>query len=124
MGQDDLEVRREDQDKINKFSRLHQREMFLEEEMKGKEVGFVWVGFFGGVFGGVLWWLSFFFSLKKKPGPKGGVWERLWVETVERFFGFFVGDGFLFISIYLRLRVLPERQRGLRRDRERARTRR
>ncbi|KAL8946050.1 MAG: hypothetical protein Q9222_007501 [Ikaeria aurantiellina] len=36
VGQDDLEVRREDQDKINRFSRLHQRELLLEEELKGK----------------------------------------------------------------------------------------
>ncbi|KAL9130407.1 MAG: hypothetical protein Q9217_001415 [Psora testacea] len=36
MGQDELEVRREDQDKINKFSRLHSREMALEEELKVK----------------------------------------------------------------------------------------
>ncbi|KAL8715611.1 MAG: hypothetical protein Q9220_000948 [cf. Caloplaca sp. 1 TL-2023] len=36
VGQDDLEVRREDQDKINKFSRLHQRELLLEDELKGK----------------------------------------------------------------------------------------
>lgn len=40
MGKDELEVRREDQDKINKFSRLHQREMLLEEELKIKAVGF------------------------------------------------------------------------------------
>lgn len=33
-----MEVRREDQDKINKFSRLHQREMLLEEELKVKAV--------------------------------------------------------------------------------------
>lgn len=32
------EVRREDQDKINKFSRLHQRETALEEELKLKIV--------------------------------------------------------------------------------------
>ena len=38
MGKDELEVRREDQDKINKFSRLHQREMLLEEELKIKAV--------------------------------------------------------------------------------------
>ncbi len=38
MGKDDLEVRREDQDKINKFSRLHQREILLEEELKIKAV--------------------------------------------------------------------------------------
>ncbi|KAL8730220.1 MAG: hypothetical protein Q9166_004197 [cf. Caloplaca sp. 2 TL-2023] len=36
VGKEDLEVRREDQDKINKFSRLHQREMLLEDELKGK----------------------------------------------------------------------------------------
>ncbi|PBP27481.1 major facilitator superfamily transporter [Diplocarpon rosae] len=35
-GGDEVEVRREDQDKINKFSRLHQREMALEEELKSK----------------------------------------------------------------------------------------
>ena len=38
MSKDDLEVRREDQDKINKFSRLHQREILLEEELKVKAV--------------------------------------------------------------------------------------
>ncbi|AEO71169.1 d96be9ee-9997-4252-8003-26993845a040 [Thermothielavioides terrestris] len=35
MG-DEVEVRREDQDKINKFSRLHQRELSLVEELKAK----------------------------------------------------------------------------------------
>ncbi|CAN8104552.1 unnamed protein product [Discula destructiva] len=33
---DETEVRREDQDKINKFSRLHQRELKYEEELKLK----------------------------------------------------------------------------------------
>ncbi|KAJ9138716.1 hypothetical protein NKR23_g8422 [Pleurostoma richardsiae] len=33
---DEVEVRREDQDKINKFSRLHQRELNIEEELKSK----------------------------------------------------------------------------------------
>ncbi|KAF7550412.1 hypothetical protein G7Z17_g5757 [Cylindrodendrum hubeiense] len=33
---DEVEVRREDQDKINRFSRLHQRELVLEEELSGK----------------------------------------------------------------------------------------
>lgn len=33
---DEVEVRREDQDKINKFSRLHQRELAIEEELKTK----------------------------------------------------------------------------------------
>jgi hypothetical protein len=31
-------VRREDQEKINRFSRLHQRETVLEEQLKGKQV--------------------------------------------------------------------------------------
>lgn len=35
-GSDEIEVRREDQDKINKFSRLHQREIGLEDELKLK----------------------------------------------------------------------------------------
>lgn len=35
---DETEVRREDQDKINKFSRLHQRELKYEEELKLKNV--------------------------------------------------------------------------------------
>ncbi|KAI9814185.1 MAG: hypothetical protein M1827_003351 [Pycnora praestabilis] len=35
-GGDEMEVRREDQDKINKFSRLHQRETLLEDELKTK----------------------------------------------------------------------------------------
>ncbi|KAK3297871.1 Prefoldin subunit-domain-containing protein [Chaetomium fimeti] len=35
MG-DEVEVRREDQDKINKFSRLHQHELSIEEELKTK----------------------------------------------------------------------------------------
>ena len=38
MGSDDLEVTREDQDKINKFSRLHQRETGFEDELKTKAV--------------------------------------------------------------------------------------
>ncbi|KAK3344799.1 Prefoldin subunit-domain-containing protein [Neurospora tetraspora] len=33
---DEIEVRREDQDKINRFSRLHQRELGIEEELKNK----------------------------------------------------------------------------------------
>jgi hypothetical protein len=37
-GGDEVEVRREDQDKINKFSQLHQREIALEEELKLKLV--------------------------------------------------------------------------------------
>ena len=37
-GSDEIEVRREDQDKINKFSRLHQRELNLEDELKAKHV--------------------------------------------------------------------------------------
>ncbi|KAI4179464.1 MAG: hypothetical protein LQ346_007187 [Caloplaca aetnensis] len=36
VGNDELEVRREDQDKINKFSRLHQRETLLQEELKSR----------------------------------------------------------------------------------------
>ena len=35
---EEVEVRREDQDKINKFSRLSTREQILEEELKGKAV--------------------------------------------------------------------------------------
>ena len=35
----EVEVRREDQDKINKFSRLHQRELAIEEDLKTKNVG-------------------------------------------------------------------------------------
>ncbi|KAK5997264.1 Prefoldin subunit 4 [Cladobotryum mycophilum] len=33
---DEVEVRREDQDKINRFSRLHQRVLLLEEQLKTK----------------------------------------------------------------------------------------
>ncbi|OAA46303.1 Gim complex component GIM3-like protein [Metarhizium rileyi] len=33
---DEVQVRREDQDKINKFSRLHQRELAMEEVLKSK----------------------------------------------------------------------------------------
>ncbi|KAJ3528660.1 hypothetical protein NM208_g10104 [Fusarium decemcellulare] len=33
---DEVEVRREDQDKINRFSRLHQRETALKEELDAK----------------------------------------------------------------------------------------
>ncbi|KAJ5625134.1 Prefoldin subunit 4 [Penicillium lagena] len=36
-GSEDNEVRREDQEKINRFSRLHQRETVLEEQLKGKQ---------------------------------------------------------------------------------------
>ncbi|PYH45820.1 tubulin-binding prefolding complex subunit GIM3 [Aspergillus saccharolyticus JOP 1030-1] len=34
---EDNEVRREDQEKINRFSRLHQRETILEEQLKLKQ---------------------------------------------------------------------------------------
>merc|ERR1712187_284472 len=36
-GGEENEVRREDQEKINRFSRLHQREAVLEEQLKGKQ---------------------------------------------------------------------------------------
>ncbi|CAL5866953.1 uncharacterized protein PFLUO_LOCUS1165 [Penicillium psychrofluorescens] len=36
-GSEDNEVRREDQEKINRFSRLHQRETVLEDQLKGKQ---------------------------------------------------------------------------------------
>jgi prefoldin subunit 4 len=38
QASEEVEVRREDQDKINKFSRLHQRELAMEEELKLKNV--------------------------------------------------------------------------------------
>lgn len=37
-GDGEIEVRRDDQDKINKFSRLHQRETLLETELQTKQV--------------------------------------------------------------------------------------
>lgn len=37
-GGNENEVRREDQEKINRFSRLHQREAVLEDILKGKRV--------------------------------------------------------------------------------------
>jgi len=37
MGEE-VEVRREDQDKINKFSSLHQRELAIEEKLELKKV--------------------------------------------------------------------------------------
>ncbi|OXV08489.1 hypothetical protein Egran_03748, partial [Elaphomyces granulatus] len=36
-GPEETEVRREDQEKINRFSRLHQREALLEEQLKAKQ---------------------------------------------------------------------------------------
>ncbi|KAJ8117150.1 hypothetical protein OPT61_g1570 [Boeremia exigua] len=36
IGNEDLEVRREDQEKINRFSSLHQKETLLEEELRAK----------------------------------------------------------------------------------------
>ncbi|KAI9755910.1 MAG: hypothetical protein M1815_004458 [Lichina confinis] len=35
-GTAEIEVRREDQEKINKFSRLHQKELQLDEDLKSK----------------------------------------------------------------------------------------
>lgn len=37
-GGEDMEVRREDQEKINRFSSLHQKEELLEEELRAKIV--------------------------------------------------------------------------------------
>ncbi|EEP82213.1 conserved hypothetical protein [Uncinocarpus reesii 1704] len=36
-SQEETEVRREDQEKINRFSRLHQRETVLEDQLKAKQ---------------------------------------------------------------------------------------
>jgi len=36
-GSQETEVRREDQDKINRFSKLHQREAMLEDQLKAKQ---------------------------------------------------------------------------------------
>ncbi|KAJ5925917.1 hypothetical protein N7454_007427 [Penicillium verhagenii] len=36
-GGEENEVRREDQEKINRFSRLHQRETVLEDQLKAKQ---------------------------------------------------------------------------------------
>jgi prefoldin subunit 4 len=38
VGSDEQEVRREDQEKINRFSSLHAREGALEDELKAKQV--------------------------------------------------------------------------------------
>ncbi|KAH9870167.1 hypothetical protein J1614_007090 [Plenodomus biglobosus] len=35
-GNEDMEVRREDQEKINRFSSLHQKEEIIEEELRAK----------------------------------------------------------------------------------------
>jgi hypothetical protein len=37
-GGEDIQVRREDQQKINQFSTLHQKEMAVEEALRGKLV--------------------------------------------------------------------------------------
>jgi prefoldin subunit 4 len=37
MG-DEKEVRKEDQDRINRFSRLHSKEKLVEEDLKTKQV--------------------------------------------------------------------------------------
>ena len=42
-GAEDTEVRREDQDKINRFSRLHQRQSVLEEELNSKNVAKIFI---------------------------------------------------------------------------------
>jgi hypothetical protein len=38
VSTEDVEVRKEDQDKINRFSSLHQRESAIEAELKQKQV--------------------------------------------------------------------------------------
>ena len=39
---EEVEVRREDQDKINRFSTLHRKEATLGEQLKLKQVGSTW----------------------------------------------------------------------------------
>lgn len=39
MGEE-KEVRKEDQDRINRFSRLHSREKLVEEDLKTKQASF------------------------------------------------------------------------------------
>lgn len=43
-GSEENEVRREDQEKINRFSRLHQRETVLEDQLKAKQVSWTMAG--------------------------------------------------------------------------------
>jgi len=43
-GSEENEVRREDQEKINRFSRLHQREAVLEDQLKAKQVSSITAG--------------------------------------------------------------------------------
>lgn len=50
MGGDEIEVRREDQDKINKFSRLHQRELLIEDVLGVKNVSLFHAGMLGNSF--------------------------------------------------------------------------
>jgi prefoldin subunit 4 len=38
MSSEDVPVRREDQQKINKFSRLHNKQAALEQDLKQKQV--------------------------------------------------------------------------------------
>jgi hypothetical protein len=38
---EEIQVRREDQEKINKFSSLHQRELALEQNLQAKQVSSV-----------------------------------------------------------------------------------
>lgn len=38
---EEKEVRKVDQERINRFSRLHSREKSLEEELKAKQVGLI-----------------------------------------------------------------------------------
>jgi len=55
---EDTEVRREDQEKINRFSRLHAREAVLEEQLKAKQVCFLFLSPFDSLV--LLLHLAFF----------------------------------------------------------------
>jgi hypothetical protein len=65
VGSDETEVRKEDQERINKFSRLHQREMLLEEELKVKAVSCIDIS--------SKWSIGTDSHAERQRGPRGDI---------------------------------------------------
>ncbi|KAH8585917.1 prefoldin subunit 4 [Bisporella sp. PMI_857] len=82
-GGDEVEVRREDQDKINKFSRLHQREILLEDEVKSKQT-------FG---------LISHYRLQKEKEDLDDVSNELELADEEDLIPYKIGDSFISLPL-------------------------
>ncbi|KAL2687679.1 hypothetical protein Neosp_005242 [[Neocosmospora] mangrovei] len=97
---DEVEVRREDQDKINRFSRLHQREIVLEEELGAKN-GHLATELYN-VLGQIL------IPLKKEKEELDDLSTELELADEDEKIQYKIGDAFFHVSLEQAQEMLEE----------------